>query len=188
MNLQILLGLELLVTDMTRDVFGLHGVNVHDVLLQIRIIRVYLAAFRALGFTVLIGVIYLMLLMIPSLRLLMEYRHALDLVLCARLQHQIQLIALGSGSLLKALEIVLQFLMHHRQLFIIQAVEGIEGVLRRLLAGGMVMMMLMMLMVMLEKSRKFLPFRVVTPALVSSRPGVLVSRRGRTWQPTGTRA
>lgn len=47
----------------------------------------------------------------------MEYRHALDLVLRARLQHQIQLIALGrGGALLETLEIVLEFLMHHRKL------------------------------------------------------------------------
>lgn len=60
-----------------------------------------------------IGVIHL--LMKPPVSLL-EYRHALDLVLRARLKHQIQLIALGRGALLETLEIVLQFLMHHRKL------------------------------------------------------------------------
>jgi len=33
MNLQVLLGLELLAAHVTRDVFGLHSVNVNDVLL-----------------------------------------------------------------------------------------------------------------------------------------------------------
>lgn len=103
------------------------------------------------------------------------------------MQHQIQLVALGSSVLLEVLKIVLQFLMHHGKLLSVQAVEGIKGVLlRRLLAGGMVMMMLMM---MLKYGREILPFRVVTSAtLVGSRPGVLVSRGGRTRQPTGTRA
>lgn len=110
-NLQVLLGLELLAAHVTRDVLGLHGVHVNDVLLQVGIVRVDLAAFGTLGFTV--GVIHL--LVIPPVGL--EHRHALDLILRARLQHQIQLIgALGGGALLEILEIVLQFLMHHREL------------------------------------------------------------------------
>lgn len=70
MNLQILLRLELLATHMARDVFGLHGVDVDNVLLQIGIVRIYLATFRTLGFSVLIGVIQLLLLMVPPLSLL----------------------------------------------------------------------------------------------------------------------
>lgn len=112
-NLQVLLGLELLAADVTRDVLGLHGVYVDDVLLQIGIVGVDLAALGTLGFTA-AGVIHL--LVIPPMRLLVEHRHALDLVLRAGLQHQIQLIALGGGALLEILEIVLQFLMHHREL------------------------------------------------------------------------
>lgn len=150
-DLQILLGLELLAAHMARDVLGLHGVNVDNVLLQIGIIRIYLAAFGTLRFTVLIDVIHL-LLMVPPLCL--QHRNALNLVLRAGLQHQIQLVALGSGVLLETLEIILQFLMHHRELFSVQAVEGVEGIkgvlLRRLLAGG-VMMMRMMLMMMLKE-------------------------------------
>lgn len=176
---------------MARDVLGLHGVNVDNVLLQIGIIRIYLAAFGTLGFTVRINVIQLLLLMVPPLILLMQHRNALNLVLRAGLQYQIQLIALGSGALLETLEIILQFLMHHRELFSVQAVEGVEGImgvlLRRLLAGGRMMMMLMMLM--LKEGRQILPFRVVTPAtLIGPRSGVLVSRGRRTRQPTGTRA
>lgn len=85
---------------MARDVLGLHGVNVDNVLLQIGIIRIYLAAFGTLGFTVVIGVIHLRV-RIPPLRLLMQHRNALNLVLRAGLQHQIQLVGLGSGVLLE---------------------------------------------------------------------------------------
>lgn len=181
MYLQILLRLKLLVAHVTRDVLCLHGMDVDDVLLQVGIVRVYLAALGALGFTVVIGVIQLMLL-IPSLSLLLK--NAFDLILRARLQHQIQLIAFGGAALLKTLEVVLQFLMYH-QLLTIQGAEGIESVwLRRLLAGGVMMMVLMMV---LEEAREILPFRVVTSALVCSRPR-LVSRRGCARQPTGTRA
>lgn len=191
-DLQVLLGLKLLVAHVARDVLGLHGVNVDDVLLQIGIVRVYLAALGTLGLAGVVGVIHLMLLVVPPLRLLlMKHRHTLNLVLRAGLQHQIQLIALSGTALLKALEVVLQFLMHHRQLLCVEAVEGVEGIegvlLRRLLAGGMVMMVLMM-MVMLEESREVLTFRVVTTALISSRPGVFVPSGGCTRQPTGTRA
>lgn len=149
-DLQILLGLELLAAHVARDVLGLHGVNVDNVLLQIGIIRIYLAAFGTLRFTVVIGVIQLCLLM--KLPLCLQHRDALNLVLRAGLQHQIQLVALPSGVLLKTLEIILQFLMHHRELFTVQAVEGIKGVLlRRLLAGGVMMMRMMLLMMMLKE-------------------------------------
>lgn len=82
--------------------------------------------------------------------------------------------------------------MHHRELLSVQAVEGVEGIegvlLRRLLAGGMVVMMLMMMM-MLKQDREILPLRAVThAALVAFGSGVLVPRRGRAGQPTGTRA
>lgn len=192
-DLQVLLGLKLLAAHVTRDVLGLHRVNVHDVLLQIGIVRVYLAALGTLGLAGVVGVLHLMLLMVPPLTLLMKHRHTLNLVLRAGLQHQIQLVAFaGAAALLQALEVVLQFLMHHRQLLSVEAVERVEGIegvlLRRLLAGGMVMMVLMVV-VMLEESREVLTFRVVTSALVSTGPGVLVPRGGGcTRQPTGTRA
>jgi len=94
--------------------------------------------------------------------------------------------------MLETLEIVLQLLMHHRELLSVQAVEGVEGIegvlLRRLLAGGVVMM-LMMMMMLLKQDREILPLRVVThAALVAFGPGVLVPRGGRAGQPTGTRA
>jgi len=98
MDLQVLLRLELLVTHVARYVLGLHSVNIDDVLLQIRIVRVYLAALGALGFTALIRVIQL--LMISPVSLLMKHRHALDLVLRTGLQHQIQLIAFRCAALL----------------------------------------------------------------------------------------
>lgn len=152
-DLQVLLGLKLLVAHVARDVLGLHGVDVDDVLLQIRIVRVDLAALGTLGLAGVVGVVHLMLLlMVPPLRLLMEHRHTLDLVLRAGLQHQIQLVALSGAALLEALEVVLQFLMHHRQLLSVEAVERVEGIegmlLRRRLAGGVVVMVRMVMVVL----------------------------------------
>lgn len=66
-DLQVLLGLKLLVAHVARDVLGLYGMNVDNVLLEIGIVRVYLAALGTLGLASAVGVIQLMLLMIPSL-------------------------------------------------------------------------------------------------------------------------
>lgn len=118
-DLQVLLGLELLAAHITRDILGLHSMNIDNMLLQVRIIRVYLAAFGTLWFTAVIGVVHRV---VTSLCLLMEHRHTLDLVLRTGVKHQVQLIAL-LGALLETLEIVLQFLMHHRELLSVQAVE-----------------------------------------------------------------
>lgn len=82
-DLQVLLGFKLFVAHMTRDVLGLHGVNIDDVLLQVGIVRVYLAAFGTLRFTAVIGVIDL--LMEPPLGLLMKHRYAFNLVFRAGL-------------------------------------------------------------------------------------------------------
>ena len=133
--LEVLFRLELLAAHVTGDVLGLNGVHVDDVLLEVRIVRVDLAALWTLGLAGLVRVIGLMrvrLLMKPAVGLLMEQGHTLlDLLLGARLQHQIQLVFRAGGLLLlllQRLQVVLQLLMHHRQLLGIQAVQGVERV------------------------------------------------------------
>lgn len=113
-DLKILLGLELLVANVTRYVLGLHGVHVDDVLFQVRIVRVYFAALGTLGFAtegtrvrrllllVMVGFAYLvqhtahstveLLLMMMLLLLLMLLRLLLLLLFRARGQHDVQLV------------------------------------------------------------------------------------------------
>lgn len=155
MDLQVLLRFELLTAHVARNVLRLHGVHVDDVLLQVRVVRVYFPALGTLWLARVIPGVELVL--ITPVSLLMQHSHALDLFLSAGLKHQVQLLVLarrarGAGLLLlQALQIVLQLLMHHRQLFAIQTVQRVEGVQRvllRLLAGGVMMMMVVMMVMM----------------------------------------
>ena len=131
--LEVLFRLELLVAHVTGDVLGLNCVHVHDVLLEVRIVRIDLPALRTLWFARLARVVGLMMLLLvkPTMSLLMEQRHALlNLLLGARLKHQIELVFRAGRLLLllQRLKIVLQLLMHHRQLLGIQAIQGVERV------------------------------------------------------------
>lgn len=188
--LQVLLRLELLAAHVTGHVLRLHGVHVHDVLLQVRVVRVHFAALRALRFTGLATAVRLLaqLLVEATVGLLVEHRHAFDFVR-ARLKDQIELV-FRRGGLLLLLQ-VLQLLMLNRELLGTEAaegvegVQGIEGVLLRRLAGGVEVVVVM---VLLEERREILSLGVVSSARIGSRPGVVVPRGGHTRQPTGTRA
>lgn len=60
MYLKVLFRLELLAANVARDVLRLHRVHVHDMLLQIRIVRVNFTALRTLGFPGLTRIILMM--------------------------------------------------------------------------------------------------------------------------------
>lgn len=145
MYLEVLLRFELLAAHVAGHVLRLNGVHVHDVLLQVGIVRVDFPALRTLRLAGEIRGVCLVVRLgvIATVRLLVEQRHALDFLLRARLQHQVQLAFRRDRLLLlQALQIVLQLLVHDRELLGIEAVEGvegvqgIEGVLLRRLAGG----------------------------------------------------
>lgn len=131
MYLEVLFRLELLTAHVTRDVLRLNRVHVHYVLLQVRIVRIDLPALGTLWFTGLARVVGLLVEPTLLMGLLMEQRHALlNLLLGARLEHQIQFVFRGRCLLLllQRLQIVLQLLMHDRQLLGIQGVERVQGI------------------------------------------------------------
>lgn len=131
MYLEVLFRLELLAAHVTRDVLRLNRVHVHDVLLQVRIVRIDFPALRTLRFTGLARVVGLLVEPTLLMGLLMEQRHTLlNLLLGARLKHQIQFVFRGRCLLLllQRLQIVLQLLMHDRQLLGIQGVERVQGI------------------------------------------------------------
>lgn len=137
--LQILLGLELLGADVTGDVLRLYCVHVDDVLLEIGIVGVDLAALGTLGLALeTVGVLHLLLER-------MQQSQLLDLLLGAGLQHEIELLLLVARLLLllEALQIVLKLLVHDGQLVGAEAAQGVQRLLlllRLLLAGGRLVM------------------------------------------------
>lgn len=83
-DLEVLLGLELLGAQVAGYVLGLHRVDVNYVLLEIRVVGVYLPALRALG---------LALEAVAGVHLeRVEHSELLDLLLGAGLQHKTQLV------------------------------------------------------------------------------------------------